>query len=294
MVSVPNETFEKKEEKRSMILFRRFRANPLAVTGSIIVFFFLVVAVMAPLLTTHDPLEMNIQDRLISPNSTHWFGTDEFGRDVFSRVVYGSQISLQVGFFVVLITSSVGLVLGLFAAYYRFLDNIIMRLCDGLMAFPAILLAISIMAALGPRIENVIYALSIVYTPVVARAVRSVAIVVREQTYIEAIHALGGKPSKVIWRHLAPNCLSPLIIQATFVFAYAIIAEASLSFLGAGIPPPASSWGNILNDGRVVIREAWWMMIFPGAAIMFIVLGLNLLGDGLRDLLDPHTNKSKK
>jgi peptide/nickel transport system permease protein len=150
------------------------------------------------------------------------------------------------------------------------------------------------MAALGPKISNVIIALSVVYTPTVARAVRSAALTVREQTYIEAIRALGGKSWRIIWFHIAPNCLSPLIIQATFIFAYAVIIEASLSFLGAGTPPPEPSWGNILNDGRTLMKEAWWMTVFPGLSIMITVLGLNLLGDGLRDLLDPHTNKVKK
>jgi peptide/nickel transport system permease protein len=199
-----------------------------------------------------------------------------------------------VGFSVVLVTSALGLVFGLYSAYYRRLDNVLMRINDGLMAFPAILLAIAIMAALGPKMSNVIIALSVVYTPAVARAVRSAAITVREQTYIEAIRALGGKSWRIIWLHIAPNCLSPLIVQATFIFAYAVIIEASLSFLGAGTPPPEPSWGNILNDGRTLMKQAWWMTVFPGIAIMVTVLGLNLLGDGLRDLLDPHTNKAKK
>ncbi|MET3288791.1 UNVERIFIED_CONTAM: peptide/nickel transport system permease protein [Brevibacillus sp. OAP136] len=283
----------KQAERRKLVL-RRFFSNRIAVSGSIIVVLFLIIAIFAPLLATHDPLEMKVQDRLQKPSSQHLFGTDEFGRDVYSRVIYGSQISMLVGFSVVILSCAVGLVLGLTAAYYRSLDNLMMRICDGFMAFPAILLAIAIMAALGPRLENVVISLAIVYTPSIARAVRSAAIVVREQTYIEAIRALGGKASRTIWRHMAPNCLSPLIIQATFIFAYAVIAEASLSFLGVGTPPPDPSWGNILNDSRILIRQAWWMMVFPGIAIMATVLGLNLLGDGLRDLLDPRTNKSNK
>ena len=279
---------------RKKIIVRRFLANRLAVTGTVLVLFVTLVCLFAPLLATHDPLEMEVQDRLKPPSASHWFGTDEFGRDIFSRVLYGSRISMLVGFSVVLVTSALGLVFGLYSAYYRSLDNLLMRINDGLMAFPAILLAIAIMAALGPKITNVIIALSVVYTPTVARAVRSAAITVREQTYIEAIRALGGKSWRIIWRHIAPNCISPLIVQATFIFAYAVIIEASLSFLGAGTPPPEPSWGNILNDGRTVMRQAWWMTVFPGIAIMLTVLGLNLLGDGLRDLLDPHTNKAKK
>lgn len=279
---------------RAKIAVNRFFANRLAVSGSILVLLITLICVLAPVLTSYNPIEMNVQDRLKPPSASHWFGTDEFGRDVFTRVVYGSRISMGVGFSVVMIASIIGLVFGLYSAYYRRLDNFLMRINDGLMAFPAILLAIAILAALGPKMSNVIIALSVVYIPTVARAIRSVAITVREQTYIEAIRALGGKPWRIIWLHIAPNCLSPLIVQATFIFAYAVITEASLSFLGAGTPPPEPSWGNILNDGRTIMKQAWWMTVFPGLSIMMTVLGLNLLGDGLRDLLDPHTNKAKK
>jgi peptide/nickel transport system permease protein len=275
------------------IILRRILSNWLAVTGCILLSMILFLAICAPLLATQPPLQMQVSDRLKAPSVQHWFGTDEFGRDVYSRVVYGSRISIIVGFFVVMISSVCGLILGLYSAYYRHLDNLIMRINDGLMAFPAILLAIAIMAALGPKIENVIISISVVYIPTVARTVRSAAIVVREQTYIEAIRALGGRSWRIIWFHIAPNCLSPLIIQATFIFAYAVIIEASLSFLGAGTPPPQPSWGNILSDGRIVMKQAWWIMVFPGITIVMTVLGLNLIGDGLRDLLDPHTNKAK-
>lgn len=275
------------------LLLRRILSNRLAVTGSVLILIVILMALFAPLIATYNPLEMQVLDRLKPPSVAHWFGTDEFGRDIFSRVVYGSQISMEVGLSVVLITSTTGLIIGLYSAYYRRLDNFIMRINDGLMAFPAILLAIAIMAALGPTITNIIISISVVHIPTVARSVRATALVVREQTYIEAIRAIGGKPTRIIWRHIAPNCLSPLIIQATFIFAYAVIIEASLSFLGAGTPPPQPSWGNILNDGRTLIRQAWWIMIFPGLAIAMTVFGLNLIGDGLRDLLDPHTNKAK-
>ncbi len=281
------------ENFRRNIIVRRFLSNRMAVTGCALLSIIFLLALFAPLLATQPPLEMKITDRLKAPSATHWFGTDEFGRDVYSRVVYGSRISISVGLSVVLISSVFGLILGLYSAYYRHLDNLIMRVVDGLMAFPAVLLAIAIMAALGPKVENVIISISVVYIPTVARTVRSAALVVREQTYIEAIRALGGKPWRIIWRHIAPNCLSPLIVQATFIFAYAVIIEASLSFLGAGTPPPQPSWGNILSDGRTLIRQAWWIMVFPGIAIVMTVLGLNLIGDGLRDLLDPHTNKAK-
>ena len=281
------------ENFRRNIIVRRFLSNRMAVTGCALLSIIFLLALFAPLLATQPPLEMKVTDRLKAPSAAHWFGTDEFGRDVYSRVVYGSRISISVGLSVVLISSVFGLILGLYSAYYRQLDNLIMRVVDGLMAFPAVLLAIAIMAALGPKVENVIISISVVYIPTVARTVRSAALVVREQTYIEAIRALGGKPWRIIWRHIAPNCLSPLIVQATFIFAYAVIIEASLSFLGAGTPPPQPSWGNILSDGRTLIRQAWWIMVFPGVAIVMTVLGMNLIGDGLRDLLDPHTNKAK-
>lgn len=279
---------------RKNIVVRRFLSNRLAVTGCLLLSVIFLLAILAPILATQPPLEMKVTNRLKAPSAAHWFGTDEFGRDVYSRVVHGSRISISVGLAVVIISSTFGLILGLYSAYYRQLDNLIMRIVDGLMAFPAVLLAIAIMAALGPKIENVIISISVVYIPTVARTVRSAALVVREQTYIEAIRALGGKPWRIIWRHIAPNCMSPLIVQATFIFAYAVIIEASLSFLGAGTPPPQPSWGNILSDGRTLIRQAWWIMVFPGIAIVMTVLGLNLIGDGLRDLLDPHTNKAKQ
>ncbi|MBP2665819.1 MAG: ddpC [Firmicutes bacterium] len=278
---------------RQNIIVRRFLSNRMAVTGCILLSLIFLMAVLAPLLASQPPLQMKVTDRLKAPSAEHWFGTDEFGRDVYSRVLYGSRISMMVGLSVVVISSGLGLILGLYSAYYRRLDNLIMRVNDGLMAFPAILLAIAIMAALGPKIENVIISISVVYIPTVARTVRSAAIVVREQTYIEAIRALGGRSWRIIWFHIAPNCMSPLIIQATFIFAYAVIIEASLSFLGAGTPPPQPSWGNILSDGRTLMKQAWWIMVFPGIAIVMTVLGLNLIGDGLRDLLDPHTNKAK-
>jgi len=279
---------------RKNIVVRRVLSNRLAVTGCLLLSVIFLLAILAPILATQPPLEMKVTNRLKAPSAAHWFGTDEFGRDVYSRVVHGSRISISVGLAVVIISSTFGLILGLYSAYYRQLDNLIMRIVDGLMAFPAVLLAIAIMAALGPKIENVIISISVVYIPTVARTVRSAALVVREQTYIEAIRALGGKPWRIIWRHIAPNCMSPLIVQATFIFAYAVIIEASLSFLGAGTPPPQPSWGNILSDGRTLIRQAWWIMVFPGIAIVMTVLGLNLIGDGLRDLLDPHTNKAKQ
>lgn len=282
-----------KKERRELMI-RRFFSNKLALTGSVIILLILLFTLVGPLLTAHDPYELDAKKRLLGPSSEYLLGTDNYGRDLLARVAHGAKVSIGVGFSVALITSLAGMIIGLYAAYFRSMDNILMRLCDGLMAFPAILLAIAIMAAMGPRVENVIIALGIVFTPYVARTVRSSALVVKEQTYIEALRSQGASSSRIIWSNIAPNVISPLVVQATFIFADSIITEAALSFLGAGIPAPAPSWGNLLYDGKMVIFNAWWMTVFPGIAIMLTVLGLNLFGDGLRDLLDPHNNKAKK
>lgn len=258
-----------------------------AAAGAGVILFSLLVAVMAPFLATHNPLALAVADRLKPPGSAHWLGTDDFGRDIYSRVVYGSRISLLVGGSVVALASLAGLVMGLLAGFYRSLDYPIMRVMDGLMAFPAIILAIVLMASLGPSLFNVILALSVVYTPRVARLVRGSVLVLRETQYVEAAQALGQRGPRILIRHILPNCLSPLIVQATFVFAAAVLGEAALSFLGVGAPPHIPSWGNILSEARTFLHKAPWMTLVPGAAIMATILGLNLLGDGLRDLLDP-------
>ncbi|MFF2590725.1 ABC transporter permease [Peribacillus butanolivorans] len=282
-----------KKERQSLLL-RRYFSNRLVVTGSVIILILSLISIFAPLITMYTPYDMIVTARLSPPSAEHFFGTDNFGRDLFSRVIYGTRVSMTVGLTVAAITLVIGAVIGLYSAYYRTLDHILMRICDGLMAFPAILLAIALMAALGPNIINVILSLSIVNTPTVARVVRSAAIVVKEQTFIEALRSQGASSWRIIWLHIAPNTMSPLIVQITYVFGVSVIIEASLSFLGAGIPAPAPSLGNILFDGKIVIFNAWWMTVFPGVFIILSVLGLNLFGDGLRDLLDPHTNKVKK
>ncbi|MGY3718291.1 ABC transporter permease [Sutcliffiella cohnii] len=273
----------KKEQRRLAI--RGFLKNRLAVTGGVITTIIVLLILLAPLIVSQDPYSMVVTDKLQGPSSEHWFGTDNFGRDLFSRVIYGLQNSMMVGFVVALITAIIGTIIGLYASYYRVLDGILMRICDSLMAFPAILLAIAIMAALGPTTMNVIIAVSIVYTPFVARTVRSSALVIREQTYIEAMEAQGANSSRIIWKHMAINTLSPLIVQATFIFAEAIIVEAALSFLGVGVPAPEPTLGNILFDGKIFIYNAWWLVVFPGVFMVLSVLGINLLGDGLRDVL---------
>lgn len=282
----------KKEQRR--LLLRRFLSNKLMLTGSIIILVITGFALVGPYLVPYDPYEMDPVKRLQPPNAEHLLGTDNFGRDLLTRIVYGAQVSIGVGFSVALITAVFGMVIGLYSGYYRALDQILMRICDGLMAIPGILLAIALVAALGPRMENVIIALGIVFIPYVARIVRSATLVVREETYIEAMKAQGASATRIIWLHIAPNTLSPLVVQATFIFADAIITEAALSFLGAGVPTPDPSWGNILYDGKLVIFKAWWMTVFPGILIILTVMGLNFSGDGIRDLVDPHSSLSFK
>lgn len=294
MVTVtPGTTFRRAKSGRSLAL-RRFSANRTALTGGILVALMAVLALAGPLLVSADPLAVAAEDRLQGPSAAHLFGTDNYGRDLLARVVHGAATSLGTAFMIAVITSLLGLAVGLYAGYNRLVDAVVMRIADGLMAFPAILLAIAIMAALGPRTENVVIALTVVFVPYVARVVRSSVLAIKEQTFVEALQAQGASTSRIIWLNIAPNVLSPLIVQATFIFADTIITEAALSFLGAGIPPPAPSWGNILLDGKIVIYTAWWMTVFPGVAILLTVLGVNLLGDGLRDLLDPRYAKAVK
>lgn len=265
---------------------KQFFSNKLAVIGMFITIVLVLIALLAPLIA-HNPLDMTVTERLQAPSVKHWFGTDTFGRDLFSRVVYGTRVSMSVGLQVSIITLVIGMLIGLYSSYYKALDNVLMRICDGLMSIPGILLAITLMSVLGASTRNVVISLSVVYAPTVARIVRSSALVVREQTYIEAMKSLGSSDTRIIWKHIAPNVLSPVIVQVTYIFASAIIVEAALSFLGAGVPAPAPSWGNILYEGKAVIYQAWWMVVCPAIFTILSVLGLNLFGDGLRDLLDP-------
>ena len=258
----------------------------ITMAGAIIMGITLIVGVLAPVIAGN-PTHMDVKARLAAPSAAHWFGTDDVGRDVYSRVIYGARLSLMVGGAVVVFSLVLGLTAGLAAGYYRALDNPVMRVMDGLMAFPAIILAIALMASLGPSVLNVIFAIGIVYTPRVARVVRGSVLVVRETAYVEAARALGVADFGVIGQHVLPHCLSPVIVQGSFVFAAAVLTEAALSFLGVGVPPYVPSWGNILSEGRLYIQQAPWLVLYPGAAIMLTILGLNLFGDGVRDLLDP-------
>lgn len=281
-----------KEQRK--LQWHKILRNRSLLTGAIILAIMIFIALMARNISPYNPDTMNVSNRLMPPSSDHIFGTDEFGRDLLTRVMYGARVSMTVGLVVSILSAIFGLIIGLYASQYKILDHIFMRICDGLIAIPGILLAIALMAALGGSIWNVIIALTIVFTPSIARVVRSSAIVVKEQPYVEAVYVQGGGNFRILWKNIAPNVFSPLMIQATFIFASAILSEAALSFLGAGIPAPAPSWGNILQGSKLVINKAWWVAVAPGLTLILSVLSLNLLGDGLRDHFDPRIgNKGK-
>jgi len=273
--------------RRRYPTLRRLLRHKLFITGSTLVLIVSLAAIFAELITVADPLKLSIRDRF-QPPSLEWpFGTDNFGRSQWSRAIYGARLSLLIGLGVVLLNAVFGTLLGALAGYFRHLDNLLMRIADAFMAFPVILLAIGITAALGPGSVNAVIALAAVYTPRTARIVRASVLVVREMEYVQAAQAMGAGHYRILRYHILPNCMAPLIVQLTFIFAYAILSEAVLSFLGLGAQPPTPTWGNIIAEGRQYIREAPWITVIPGLALAFTVLGLNLLGDGLRDVLDP-------
>lgn len=267
---------------------RRFSKNKLGVIGAIITLFIILLAVFAPLLTPYSPVEMDRLHRRESPSKTHIFGTDNFGRDIFTRIIYGSRISLLVGFISVGIGMLGGVFLGLTAGYYsNIIDNIIMWFMDLLMSFPMILLALVIISILGPDLKNTMIAIGIVYIPRFTRISRASVMEIREVEYVESARALGNNDFKIIFKHILPNILAPIIVQAALALSGAILVEAALSFIGLGIQPPAPSWGTMLNDARRYMEIAPWSVIFPSLAIMITVFGINIFGDGLRDILDP-------
>ncbi len=272
----------------------RLLASPGLIIGFVGFVIILMSAVLVPALSNADPNAMIVVDRLKPPSGEHILGTDEFGRDLFVRLMYGARVSLWVGGCVAVFSCILGMILGIYASYFKILDHILMRICDGLIAIPGILLAIALIAALGTSSWNVVVALTIVYTPSVARTVRASAMVVREQPYVEAARVQGFSDFRILWKLILPGVVSPLTVQASFIFAQAIISEASLSFLGAGVPAPAASWGNMLQASKLVFSKAPWTMICPGAAVVICVLSLNLLGDGLRDFMDPRTKGGAK
>ncbi|MEH7376162.1 MULTISPECIES: nickel transporter permease [Bacillaceae] len=265
-----------------------FYKNRLAVVGLGIVVFFIIIAIIAPIIAPYSFKDQVLADRMLPPSSEHWFGTDDFGRDIFSRIVYGARISLWVGFFSVLGSVVAGTLLGIVAGYYgRWVDAIISRIFDIMLAFPSILLAIAVVSILGPSLQNALIAIAVINIPNFGRLVRSKVLSVKQEEYIMAARAVGMKDSRILLRHILPNSISPVIVQATLAIATAIIEAAALGFLGMGAQAPTPEWGKMLADSKNYITQAPWTLFFPGVAIMLTVLGFNLMGDGLRDILDP-------
>src|SRR5438067_5222659 len=275
----------------SAILVRKLFRRKVVLAGAAILLIVAAFAMFAPWIAPYDPMTLKILDRLQSPRAAHWFGTDELGRDVFSRVIFGARYSLLIGALVVLISVSGGVLLGLTAGFFRRLDGPIMRIVDAMMSFPDILLAIALVAVLGASVTNVILALAVVYTPRVARVVRASTLVVRELLFIEAARALGVSTWRILFIHILNNIASPILVQATFIFAYAVLAEAGLSFLGVGVPPALPTWGTMIASGQQFAHQAIWLVVFPGVAIILSALSLQMVGDGFRDLLDPKLRK---
>jgi len=270
------------------LALRVFRRNRLALAGLVVVVVLVGGAVAAPILTRADPVQTDLAQKLVPPGKAHLFGTDHFGRDMVSRLLYGARVSLAVGLTVIAISMALGLPLGLAAGYYGgTVDNVIMRVVDGLLTFPPILLAVAVMGTLGQELHNLMLALGLVYAPVFARLVRGSTLAVKEELYVSAAVAVGAPTGRIVLRHVLPNVLGPIVVQTTVSFSQAILAEASLSFLGLGTQPPTPSWGRDLNEARRFLADAPWLVIFPTLAIMASVLGLNSIGDGLRDALDP-------
>jgi peptide/nickel transport system permease protein len=276
----------KRPRFRHSVLWRLLH-HRLFVLGAILFGIILLAAALAPLIAPLDPNKLSMRNKFQPPSWNYLFGTDNFGRSLWSRVIWGAQLSMFIGSAVVAVNAVAGTAIGAAAGYFRRLDNMVMRINDALMAFPAVLLAIAVTAVLGPSVSDVIIALSIVYTPRTARIVRSSVVVLREMEYVQAARAAGAGDWRILSRHVLPNAMAPLLVQLSFLFAYAVLTEATLSFLGVGAVPPTPTWGNIMAEGRQYMTDAPWIITIPGAALMITVLGLNLLGDGLRDVLDP-------
>ncbi len=263
------------------------RRHPLLAAGGVLLLLVAAASLAAPWLATHDPTEMNALQRLKPPSAAHWFGTDALGRDVFSRTLWGGRVSLIVGISVALLATTIGVLIGMIAGFSRWADAIVMRFMDGMMAIPGILLAVALMTLTRASIETVVLAITVPEIPRVVRLVRSLVLTIREQPYVQAAEAIGTRFHAILLRHVLPNTVTPLIVQATFICASAVIFEAYLSFLGAGTPPEIPSWGNMMAEGRSVVQLAFGIILFPGIFLGLTVLSINLLGDGLRDMLDP-------
>ena len=276
-----------KREHPARATIKRLLRHRLFMTGLVLFLIIALTAILAPWITDVDPNRLSMRNKFKPPGEGWIFGTDSFGRSLWSRVVWGAQLSMLIGASVVALNAVFGILIGAAAGYFRRIDNLLMRINDALMAFPAILLAIAVTSVLGPSTFNVILALGIVYIPRTARIVRSSVIVLREMEFVQAAVAAGAGHWRILTRHILPNAMAPVIVQLSFLFAFAVLSEATLSFLGVGAVPPTPTWGNIMSEGRDFMREAPWIITIPGIALMITVMGLNFLGDGLRDVLDP-------
>lgn len=273
---------------KAWLLLRKY---PAGVLGGVLLLAMIAIALAAPLLASGDPNALNLSQRLQPPGTEWWFGTDAFGRDIYARVIHGAQVSLFVGAMVAVLASAIGLLIGLSAGFIRPLDAVLMRVMDGMMAIPAILLAIALMALVGGSVGNVIFAITVAEVPRVARLVRSVVLSLREQTYVEAASASGIRTHNVILRHILPNTIAPMLVQGTYIFASAMIVEAALSFIGAGVPTDVPTWGNIMADGRSLWQIQPSIVFIPATFLSITVLAVNMIGDDLRDALDPRLQR---
>lgn len=285
-----NQKVYRKKKSQAAAIWRRLLKNRMAVVGLVILFIIVLAAILADVIFDYETMviQQSASLRLKPPSSEHWLGTDEVGRDILARIVHGARVSLPVAFATIAIAAVIGGILGAIAGYgSKRTDNIIMRIMDVFLAIPSILLSITLVSALGASMWNMLLAISISNIPPFARIVRASVLTIKNEEYIEAAQAIGGDDSRIIFKHILPNCMAPLIVQSTLSIAGSILAISSLSFLGLGIQPPTPEWGSMLSSGRQYIRYAWWVCAFPGIAIMLTILSLNLLGDGLRDALDP-------
>lgn len=287
VVILGEETSVTKSHSRYRSFLKKLKKNKGALVGAGILFFFITMSALAPIIGPYPVNEMMFEDSLQGPSAKHWLGTDEFGRDLYTRMLHGGRVSLLMGLVAVSISGTIGVILGVLAGYYRRLDMYIMQFMDILMAFPSLLMAIAIVSILGVGLTNAMIAVAISVIPSFVRVVRGSVLSVRETEYVEASKALGVKDGKIIVKHILPNVASPIIVLATIQFGSSILSAAALSFLGLGAQPPNPEWGALVYVGKSFLSQAWWMTLFPGLAIMLVVLGFNLLGDGLRDALDP-------
>jgi peptide/nickel transport system permease protein len=293
MAAVATETLRERQERVTAggelaDVWRRLRRNRTAIAGAGIVAAFVLLAVLAPVLVPYNPIQGDLKDRLQTPSTTHWLGTDELGRDLLSRILYGARVSLQIQIVSVVLALLVGVVLGSVGGYLGgYVDNVIMRAMDVLLAFPGIFLALGIIAALGPGLLNLMLAAGISSVPQFARIVRASVLSLKQREFVEAARALGGGSSRIMFRHLLPNCLAPIIVQSTLRMATVLLTASGLSFLGLGVQPPLPEWGAMLSNARSYLMVAPHVATIPGVAIMIVVVGFNLFGDGLRDTLDP-------